>query len=139
MLFRSLKTTMLIKTQAIAELQENEFKSFRAKITMVTIPSTKIFEASDVLTILCIFSEIAISHKITNNSKIIGIYSMTIFLILSLFIILSFKNSLKIKNTKSVFFMTDLVFTIYAVNLLRLVLIYFLFFQLLSLLILPGR
>lgn len=120
---------MLIKTQAIAELQENEFKSFRAKITMVTIPSTKIFEASDVLTILCIFSEIVISHKITNNSKIIGIYPMIIFLILSLCLILSFKNSLKIKKTKSVLFMTNLVFTIYAINLLILVLIYFLLFS----------
>lgn len=120
---------MLIKTQAIAELQENESKSFKAKITMVTIPSTKIFEASDVLTILCIFSEIVISHKITNNSKIIGIYPMIIFLILSLCLILSFKNSLKIKKTKSVLFMTNLVFTIYAINLLILVLIYFLLFS----------
>ena len=69
---------MLIKTQAIAELQENEFKSFKAKITMVTIPSTKIFEASDVLTILCNFSETAISPKAIIKSKIIGIYPTAI-------------------------------------------------------------
>ena len=41
---------MLMKIVAIAELQENELKSFKAKITIVTIPSIKIFETLDVFT-----------------------------------------------------------------------------------------
>lgn len=65
---------MLMKTVAIAELQENELKSFKAKITIAVMPSIKIFETSDVFTSLCNFSEATISTKTINKSKIIGMY-----------------------------------------------------------------